>query len=76
MLDRKGQLEINAAIVRSGKYAYQLADELSISQDHFYQFLRGRRKLPEDKLSQLQELLGLQTVATGLDDGHAGGTYQ
>jgi hypothetical protein len=70
MLDRRQQREIRAAIALSGKYAYQIADELGITQDHFYAFLRGRRKLPEDKLEQLHELLGLAPVAVGAGDSH------
>jgi hypothetical protein len=68
MLDRASQLEIKATIVRSGKYAYQVADELGMTQDSFYAFLRGRRKLPPEKFEQLQELLGRTPAAVGAGD--------
>jgi hypothetical protein len=52
--------EIKLGIVKSGKYQYQIAREIDVSEISLSKFLRGHGQLSPDKLERLLRLLGLQ----------------
>jgi plasmid maintenance system antidote protein VapI len=71
MLDEGARVELKVAIVRLGKHQYEVAHAIGVNENRLSQFLCGRRSLPPDKLTRLEEVLGLTPVAVpaeGPDD--------
>jgi plasmid maintenance system antidote protein VapI len=62
MNDIMDLLEIRIAILRTGKRHYQIAQEIGVTETRFSGFLQGRRQLPPEAVTRLQEMLGLVSV--------------
>ena len=57
-------LDIKLAIVKSGRYQYDLARTIGVSEQALSKFLRGHGMLPPEKVQELVALLGVPEEAT------------
>ena len=57
------RLDFKMAILRSGKYQFEIAQAINVSEGRLSRFIRGREHLrPEEEL-RLREVLGLPAGA-------------
>jgi transcriptional regulator with XRE-family HTH domain len=64
-MDAAHRLEIKAAIIRRGRYQYEVARELGVSENALSKFLRGHGTLRPDQIARLPVILGLEHSITG-----------
>jgi hypothetical protein len=57
------RLDYRIAIMRSGRYQYQVAGQAGLSEHQLSMFLRGRLNLKPEQVSRLQDVLGMREVA-------------
>lgn len=57
-------LAIKLAIVRSGRFQYEVARKIGVSEQALSKFLRGHGMLQPEKVQELVALLGVPEEAT------------
>jgi predicted transcriptional regulator len=64
-MDATQRLEIKAAIIRRGRYQYEVARELEVSENALSKFLRGHGTLRPDQIARLTVIIGLENLTIG-----------
>jgi len=64
------RLDYKLAVIKSGRFQYEIAAEVGVSEGRFSRFIRGREHLTTEEEQRLRTILGL--TADVEEAAHAG----